>query len=93
MLPYETSYQDNVLLCRWYDYLFIDLLENFCTHGWGNGVHVDSKYITGSIFWLDIVHLIPRGNALAADQFIKAINDRYRKKIPLVDISQYKGVF
>lgn len=57
-----------------------------------NGESIDSKFITGKIFSLDGVHLTPKGNALTADQFIKAINDKYHTDIPLVDITKYKGV-
>lgn len=57
-----------------------------------NGVPLNSSFITGGVFSLDGVHLTPRGNALAADEFIKAINAKYGTNIQLVDISTYKGV-
>lgn len=57
-----------------------------------NGVQVNSEFITGGVFSLDGIHLTPRGNAMAANEFIKAINTTYHTKIPYVDISQYGGV-
>lgn len=57
-----------------------------------NGVPVNSEFITGGVFSLDGVHLTPRGNALAANEFIKAINAKYHSSIPSVDISQYPGL-
>jgi len=55
-------------------------------------VPVNAAFITGGVFSLDGVHLTPRGNAIAADEFIKAINDKYGSKIPLLDVSTFKGV-
>jgi len=57
-----------------------------------DGVPVNAAFITGGVFSLDGVHLTPRGNAIAADEFIKAINDKYGSKIPLLDVSTFKGV-
>jgi hypothetical protein len=57
-----------------------------------DGVSVSSNYISGGIFSLDGVHLTPRGYAIVADEFIKAINDKYNSSIPRVNISDYNGV-
>lgn len=57
-----------------------------------NGVFVNADFITGGVFSLDGVHLTPRGNALAANEFIKAINLKYGTSLPLLDVSTYKGV-
>ena len=57
-----------------------------------DGVNVNSNYISGGIFSLDGVHLTPRGYAIVADEFIKAINDKYNSSIPRVNISDYNGV-
>ncbi len=56
-----------------------------------NGVYVNADFITGGVFSLDGVHLTARGNALTANEFIKAINARYSTLIPQVDVSKYKG--
>ncbi|HEY9196130.1 MAG TPA: SGNH/GDSL hydrolase family protein, partial [Mucilaginibacter sp.] len=57
-----------------------------------NGVSVNSSYISGGLFSLDGVHLTPRGYAIVANEFIKAINSQYGSSIPLADVSQYGGV-
>ena len=69
-----------------------DFLNKLQSGMFVNGVFVNSTYITGGIFSLDGVHLTPRGNALTANEFIKAINTKYSTAIPLLDISAYKGV-
>lgn len=57
-----------------------------------NGVSINSNYISGGLFSLDGVHLTPRGYAIVANEFIKAINDKYSSSIPQVNISDYNGV-
>jgi hypothetical protein len=57
-----------------------------------DGVSVNSNYISGGLFSLDGVHLTPRGYAIVANEFIKAINSKYGSSIPLVNISDYGGV-
>jgi hypothetical protein len=41
---------------------------------------------------LDGVHLTPRGNAMLANEFIKAINLKYGSTIPQLDVTKYGGV-
>jgi hypothetical protein len=57
-----------------------------------DGVALNSNYISGGIFSLDGVHLTPRGYAIVANEFIKAINAKYGSSIPLTDVSNYNGV-
>ncbi|RFZ82257.1 G-D-S-L family lipolytic protein [Mucilaginibacter terrenus] len=57
-----------------------------------DGVNVNSNYISGGIFSLDGVHLTPRGYAIVANEFIKAINKQYGSTIPLASVSAYNGV-
>jgi hypothetical protein len=57
-----------------------------------DGVSASSSYISGGIFSLDGVHLTPRGYALVANEYIKAINKTYNASIPMVNISAYRGV-
>jgi hypothetical protein len=57
-----------------------------------NGVSVKTQFVSGGAFSLDGVHLTPIGNALLANEFIKAINSEYGAAIPQVDASKYKGV-
>jgi lysophospholipase L1-like esterase len=68
-------------------------LNNIKLHGLVvNGVNLNSGYISGGIFSLDGVHLTPRGYAIVANEFIKAINAKYGSTIPPVNISDYNGV-
>jgi hypothetical protein len=57
-----------------------------------NGVALNSNYISGGIFSLDGIHLTPRGYAIVANEFIKAINSKYGSSIPLADVSAYGGI-
>ncbi len=68
-------------------------LQNLKLHGIVvDGVALNSGYISGGIFSLDGVHLTPRGYAIVANEFIKAINAKYGSSIPLADVSNYNGV-
>jgi hypothetical protein len=57
-----------------------------------NGVHLNAQFIQGGAFSLDGIHLNPRGCAIAANEFIDAINKKYGSTIPHVDVTQYQGV-
>ena len=57
-----------------------------------DAISTNSAFLSGGVFSLDGVHLTPRGNALAANEFIKAINAKYGTKIPVVNPGQYRGV-
>lgn len=57
-----------------------------------DGVSLNSNYISGGIFSLDGVHLTPRGYAIVANEFIKAINLKYGSSIPLTNVAAYRGV-
>jgi hypothetical protein len=57
-----------------------------------NGVTISTTFVSGGAFSLDGVHLTPIGNALLANEFIKAINSTYGSNIPLVEVTKYKGV-
>jgi len=52
-----------------------------------DGVAVTTAFVSGGLFSLDGVHLTPKGYAIVANQFIKAINAKYEAKIPLIDIN------
>jgi len=68
-------------------------LNNVKAHGLlMNGISLNSGYISGGIFSLDGVHLTPRGYAIVANEFIKAINATYKSSIPLADITNYRAV-
>ncbi|WP_183568430.1 SGNH/GDSL hydrolase family protein [Mucilaginibacter sp. SP1R1] len=57
-----------------------------------DGINLNSNYISGGIFSLDGVHLTPRGYAIVANEYIKAINSKYGCSVPLADVSSYPGV-
>jgi len=57
-----------------------------------NGVGVNAAFITGGLFSLDGVHLTPKGYAIAANEFIRAINAKYSSTVPQVDVNNYPGV-
>ena len=57
-----------------------------------NGVTLSSAFVTGGTFSLDGLHLNPIGQALLANEFIKAINSKYGSTIPQVDATKYRGI-
>jgi len=57
-----------------------------------NGITLNAAFVTGGAFSLDGIHLTPIGNALLANEFIKAINSTYSSSIPQVDATKYRGV-
>ena len=57
-----------------------------------NGVDLNPAFVTGGGFGLDGVHPTPRGYALIANEFIKAINLKYGSTLPYLDILQYRSV-
>ena len=57
-----------------------------------DGITFSTRYVTGGVFSLDGVHLSPRGNAIVANQFIDAINDKYGSSIPRVSPTQFPGI-
>ncbi len=74
---------------------FVDanaLLNQFQTGIIYNGVGVNAAFVSGGLFSLDGVHLTPKGYAITANEFIKAINAKYGSSIPQVDVNNYPGV-
>ena len=57
-----------------------------------NGVKYNATFVTGGTFSLDGVHLTGRGYAIVANEFIKAINNKYKSTLPQVDPNKYSGV-
>lgn len=57
-----------------------------------NGINISTTFVTGGAFSLDGIHLTPLGNALLANEFIKAINSKYGSTIPQIDGTKYHGV-
>lgn len=57
-----------------------------------DGVRYTATFVTGGAFSLDGVHLTGRGYAIVANEFIKAINAKYKSTLPQVDPNKYSGV-
>lgn len=57
-----------------------------------DGVTMNTTFIQGGLFSTDGIHLTPRGNAVAANYCIQAINSHYGCYIPQVDITAYPGL-
>ena len=57
-----------------------------------NGITLNSNFVTGGAFSLDGIHLNPIGQALLANEFIKAINSKFGSSIPQVDATKYRGI-
>ena len=57
-----------------------------------NGISLNTKFVSGGAYSLDGVNLNPRGNALLANEFIKAINAKYKSNIPTVDATLFRGI-
>lgn len=58
-----------------------------------NGVSISTEFVSGGAFSMDGLNLNPIGNALLANQYIKAINDKYNARIPLAPVTNYPGVY
>ena len=57
-----------------------------------DGIELNTKFVTGGAFSLDGIHLNPRGCAVAANYYIRAINDKFGSTVPEVNIGSYPGV-
>jgi len=78
-----------------YDWAYADINKEFDEAKDGviiDGIEISAKYVSGGIFSLDGIHLTPRGNAVVANYFIKAINKKYASNISTINISSYPGV-
>ncbi|MFS4456474.1 G-D-S-L family lipolytic protein [Maribacter sp. 2304DJ31-5] len=81
-----------------YDLAFVDantLLGTVAETGiqLTDGSIVTATYATGGGFSLDGVHPSPRGQALLANLFTKAINTKYGSNLPDVDPLDYTGLY
>lgn len=74
---------------------FVDVNSFFSTIKTGyvyNGVTINAGFVSGGAFSLDGLTLTPRGNALLANEFIKAINSTYKSTLPQIEATKYSGV-
>jgi hypothetical protein len=78
-----------------YNLAFIDVntLIKSAQHGLVyEGITFNNQYITGGLFSIDGFSLTRRGNAIIANAFIDAINNRYKSSIPRISVSQFQGI-
>jgi hypothetical protein len=68
---------------------FYDKLTTGFTY---NGATLSATFVSGGAFSLDGIHLNPRGNALLANEFIKAINKKFSAKIPVINALNYNAI-
>lgn len=57
-----------------------------------DGVKYNARFVTGGAFSLDGVHLTGRGYGIIANEFIKAINEKYGSTLPQVNPNKYSGI-
>ncbi len=57
-----------------------------------NGVSLNAQFVSGGAYSLDGLRLNPRGNALLANEYIRAINKKYNARIPYADPIKYEGI-
>ncbi|WP_027383073.1 SGNH/GDSL hydrolase family protein [Epilithonimonas caeni] len=57
-----------------------------------DGVKYTSTFVTGGAFSLDGVHPTGRGYAIIANEFLKAINLKYKSNLPMISPNSYNGV-
>jgi len=73
-------------------YVDVDAFFNTLTTGIVyNGVSVNAQFVKGGGFSLDGLNLNPIGNALLANECIKAINSTYKSGILQVEATKYRG--
>ena len=57
-----------------------------------NGVAYSLEFLHGNAFSLDGIHTTAKGNALIANEFIKAINVQYGASLREADVNAYPGI-
>lgn len=55
------------------------------------GVNFSTTFVTGGLFSLDGVHPTSRGYAVVANEFLKAINSKFKSSYPLIDVTTIPG--
>ena len=58
-----------------------------------NGINMDGTFVSGGAYGLDGIRFNPRTNALFANEFIKAINQKYNASYPLVNATNVDASF
>jgi hypothetical protein len=79
-----------------FDFALVNLYELFKSLAQTNlvydGLFFNSNYIYGSFYSIDGQSLTPRANAIIANAFLQAINEKYNAAIPLVSIAQFQSI-
>jgi hypothetical protein len=57
-----------------------------------NGISLSAKFVSGGAYSLDGIHFNPRGNALVANEFIRAINAKFNSKIPELNAGSFRSI-
>jgi lysophospholipase L1-like esterase len=57
-----------------------------------DGVDMNAVFVSGGFFSLDGYHPNQKGYALIANEFIKAINNKYNAVIPTINCIECNGV-
>lgn len=57
-----------------------------------NGISMSYTFVSGGYFSLDGRNLTARGNALVANEYIKAMNKQFNAHIPYASVSKYPGL-
>jgi hypothetical protein len=81
------AYSYNLALARPND--IVKKLQTGITY---NGVAMSAKFVSGGAYSLDGIHFNPRGNAIIANEFIRALNAKYEAKIPSVNAINYPSI-
>ena len=84
-------------LAAQYNIAFVDANAKMVELQQGSGIMFDgvkytATFVTGGTFSLDGVHLTGRGYGVIANEFIKAINMKYKSNLPQVNPNSYSGV-
>jgi hypothetical protein len=67
-------------------------MKQFVTGMVFDGIKMNTSFVSGGMFSTDGVHLCPRGNCVAANYFIQAINAKYGCAIPQANVTSYPGL-
>lgn len=80
-----------------YDVAFVnakDVMTQLTTTGIVDGAYtMTATYVTGNAFSLDGIHPSPKGYALIANKFLKAINIKYGSNFKGVNLGNYRVLF
>jgi hypothetical protein len=71
-----------------------DLMNQLNTTGiTANNYTLTTTFVTGGMFSLDGVHPSPRGYAFIANQFLKAVNNKYNSNFKGVNVGDYRILY